>query len=222
MAKRGMILDCDGTLIDSMGVWLDIDRQLALRANHTLTIDEKAQLNSFTVPEVCQWFHEHLGLGSTWQDVYQMIDDIMRNFYANECEARPGALAFVRDLKQAGIGCVVVSSTAHDLLELGLAHCGMDGFVDDIVSTEDVDLSKRDPRIYAIACEKIGTETADTWGIDDSLYAVQAMHDAGYRTIGIYGHDDTGTLDELSRVADIAIAGFDQLSIADLLSGWYR
>lgn len=222
MAKRGMILDCDGTLIDSMGVWLSIDQRLAAKAGHELTLDEKAQLNSFTVPEVCQWFHNQLGLGSKWEDVYQMIDDIMRDFYANECEARPGALAFVRDLNAAGVGCVVVSSTAHDLLDLGLAHCGMDGYIDDIVSTEDVDLSKRDPRIYEIACEKIGTQVADTWGIDDSLYAVRAMHEAGYRTIGIYGHDDTGTLDQLGQVADIAIAGFEQLDTAQLLATWYR
>lgn len=222
MAKRGMILDCDGTLIDSMGAWLDIDRQLAARAGHNLTMDEKAQLNSFTVPEVCQWFHEHLGLGATWEDVYGMIDDIMRDFYANKGEARPGALAFVRDLKAAGVACVVVSSTAHDLLELGLARCGMLAYMDGIVSTEDVSLSKRDPRIYQIACEKAGTQLADTWGIDDSLYAVQAMHDAGYRTIGIYGHDDTGTLAELQRAATIAIRGFEDLDTAKLLENWYQ
>lgn len=222
MAKKGMILDCDGTLLDSMGVWRDIDNRLAARASYTLSAEEKAFLNSYTVPEVCQWFHDTLDLGASWQDVYGMIDQIMRAYYAQEVQARPGAAAFVRALHDAGVGCVIVSSTAHDLLDLGLDHCGMADLIDDIVSTEDVDLSKRDPRIYQIACERMGTARQDTWGIDDSLYAVEAMHQAGYRTIGMFDHDDAGSRAQLAAVADICVGGFAELDAADLLAHWYR
>jgi HAD superfamily hydrolase (TIGR01509 family) len=222
MGKKGMILDCDGTLLDSMGAWRDIDNRLAERAGQTLTQDEKSLLNSLTVPEVCQWFHEHMALGATWEEVYGIIDDIMRDFYANECEERPGARSFVKALHEAGVGCVVVSSTAHSLLDIGLARCNMAEFIDDIVSTEDVDMSKRDPRIYAIACKRIGVAKEDTWGIDDSLYAVRAMHDAGYRTIGMFDHDDAGSFEELASVADRCIASLDDLDVAELLAAWGR
>lgn len=222
MGAKGMILDCDGTLLDSMGAWRDIDSRLAARAGRELTQDEKALLNSYTVPEVCQWFHEHMGLGDTWEEVYGIIDDIMRCFYTDEVEERSGARAFVKTLHDAGVGCVIVSSTAHELLDLGLARCGMASFIDDIVSTEDVDLSKRDPRIYEIACERMGTRKEDTWGIDDSLYAVQAMHDAGYRTIAMFDHDDAGSAQDLAAVADICVEGFDQLDASRLLENWAR
>lgn len=222
MGKKGMILDCDGTLLDSMGAWRAIDDRLAARADRTLTKDEKSLLNSLTVPEVCQWFHEHLSLGATWEEVYDIIDDIMRDFYANECTECPGARRFVKALHDAGVGCVIVSSTAHELIDIGLARCGMADYIDDIVSTEDVDLSKRDPRIYEIACERIGVEQSDTWGIDDSLYAVQALHEAGFRTIGIFDHDDAGSFAELAAVADRCITDFSELDVTELLALWHR
>ena len=37
MSGIGVIFDCDGTLVDSMGAWHDVDRTLAAEAGITLT-----------------------------------------------------------------------------------------------------------------------------------------------------------------------------------------
>ena len=57
----------------------------------------------------------------------------------------------------------------------------------------------------------MGTDTALTWGFEDAVYAVRTLANAGYGTVGVYDHDLSGTWDQLSAEADLAIRSFEDL-----------
>ena len=96
MSGIGVIFDCDGTLVDSMGAWHDVDRTLAAEAGITLTKEDADAITTMSLSEASAYLHEQCGLGVSSEDVLAMIFERMRAFYANEVEARPGALAFVQ------------------------------------------------------------------------------------------------------------------------------
>lgn len=214
----GVIFDCDGTLIDSMAAWRELEETLAERANAVLTKEDTDTLTTLTIPECGIYFHEKFGLGEDGRDVERMIDEFMLDFYANRSEARPGALVFVEGLAARGVRMTVASSTPKPLLEAGLGHVGITPYLDAICSVDDVGKSKREPAVYDFARSIMGTELNATWGFEDAVYAVRTLRAAGYGAYGIYDCDLSGTYEDLEREAHHVIRSFEQLSVDEFLA----
>ena len=73
--------------------------------------------------------------------------------------------------------------------------------------------------MYDRAREAMGTPLATTWGVEDSVYAVRTLKAAGYRTLGIYDCDISGTAEELREVAERFIATFEDVD-CDTFVSW--
>ena len=101
-----------------------------------------------------------------------MIFDRMRAFYANEVEARPGALAFVQALHERGVPMAVASSTPADMLATCVERCGFAPYMKTVVSVDDLQTSKREPAVYDHARSFLGTDRAHTWAFEDAAYAL--------------------------------------------------
>lgn len=214
----GVIFDCDGTLVDSMEAWHEVDRQLCAEAGIALTPQDADAITTMSLEEASAYMHEQCGLGESTEAVMAMIFDRMRAFYANEVEARPGALAFVRALHERGVPLAVASSTSPDMLRACLDRCGFTPYLQAIVSVDDLNTSKREPTVYDHARSFLGTDRAHTWGFEDAAYALDTLRGAGYRTAAIYDNDISGTREALRERADIYFEDFTQLDVDEFLA----
>ena len=204
----GVIFDCDGTLLDSIGMWNGMERDLCAKAGIPYQKEVADLLTTMTLPESARWFYER-GFCNSAEEVSKVIDDYIMNYYAHEAAAKPGALDFVRGLHQRGVRMVCASSTPHAQLEVGLTATGFRPYFLEIVSTDDAGCSKRDPHIYQVCREILGTPLESTWGVEDAIYAIRTLKGAGFGTVGIYDCDESGTWADLSGEADIAIHSWD-------------
>lgn len=218
MDRIGVIFDCDGTLIDSMDAWRDLEGELGRRAGAELTSEDRQTLCTLNIPESAQYFHDRFGLGASGDEVVGMMDEIMLDFYGNRAVARPGALAFIEGLARHGVVMSVASSSPKPYLEAGLACAGIAPYLEAVVSVEDVHSNKRDPKVYDHTRDLMGTSTSLTWGFEDAIYAVRTLARAGYGTVGVYDHDLSGTWGQLSAEADLAIRSFEDLDAERFLS----
>lgn len=218
MNRIGVIFDCDGTLIDSMDAWRDLEGELGCRAGVELTSEDRRTLCTLNIPESAQYFHDRFGLGASGDEVVDMMDEIMLDFYGNRAVARPGALAFIDGLARHGVVMSVASSSPKPYLEAGLACAGIAPYLEAVVSVEDVHSSKRNPKVYDHTRGLMGTSTPLTWGFEDAIYAVRTLARAGYGTVGVYDHDLSGTWGQLSAEADLAIRSFEDLDAERFLS----
>ncbi|WP_296011516.1 HAD family phosphatase [uncultured Adlercreutzia sp.] len=210
-SEIGIIFDCDGTLVDSMGAWHDVDRTLCAEAGIQLTEADADAITTMSLEEASAYLHEQCGLGESTAAVMDLIFERMRAFYANDVEAKPGALAFVRALHERGVPMAVASSTSPDMLRTCLDRCGFTPYLRAIVSVDDLNTSKREPAVYDYARSFLGTERANTWGFEDAAYALDTLRDAGYRTAAIYDNDISGTREALIARADFLIPTFEAL-----------
>lgn len=218
MDRIGVIFDCDGTLIDSMDAWRDLEGELGRRVGVELTSEDRQTLCTLNIPESAQYFHDRFGLGASDDEVVGMMDEIMLDFYGHRAVARPGALAFIDGLARHGVVMSVASSSPKPYLEAGLACAGIAPYLEAVVSVEDVHSSKRNPKVYDHTRDLMGTSTSLTWGFEDAIYAVRTLARAGYGTVGVYDHDLSGTWGQLSAEADLAIRSFEDLDAEMFLS----
>ena len=210
-APIGVIFDCDGTLLDSMGVWREMESEFARRAGGELSPADKELLTTLTTPEAGRFFHEKFGLGASPQDVVRMVGEYMMEFYSTRAKARPGALAFVRALFERGVRLSVASSSPMPYLLAGLSHTDFLPLFDAVVSVDDVGKPKREPAVYDRARHLMGTDLSRTWGVEDALYAIGTLKRAGYHTLAVYDCDMSGTYAALAFAAERVVRDFREL-----------
>lgn len=99
-----------------------------------------------------------------------------------------------------------VLSNADSSLPARLRDIGIHDLFDSIVCSAEVGLAKPEPRIYALAAERLGMPPSACVFVDDLESNVQAARDAGMH--GVYFRVDAGdSLAEQLAVLGVSIAG---------------
>ena len=214
----GAIFDCDGTLMDTVGGWRRVEREFARMCGHELTSDEMRLLGTFTLPETGAYYHENYGLGKNPEQVVNMADEILLDYYGTQAGLRPGVGDFLEGIARAGGPMTVASSSPQRYLQAGLRNTGIIDYFAGVFSTDDVGAPKREPIIYVHAARFMGTDIASTLGFEDSLYAVRTLVNAGFKCAGCYDRDDSGTMEQLSSEATLFIPSFADVSAQEFLA----
>lgn len=222
MDVKGVIFDCDGTLLDSMGIWQGLEIKIAQDAGIALSDKERIMLNANTPVQTARYFHDHYGIGNNSEEILSYMDDVLTGFYRYEVQPRQGAVELVEELKRRKIHMTIVSSSPGQLLRLGLERAGIYSCFEEIISSCDMGISKRGPLAIRHAQAIMHTEAEETWGFEDSLYAAQVLASQQFGAVGIYDTDEAGTIEELRSVCNVVLRELDELDIDKFLKGEYR
>lgn len=212
MAKKLLILDCDGTLMDSIGAWHEAELALLDEVGVRLTKEERDELNALTLEEAGEFFHKRFGIRESTQAVVDAILARLLEFYRTRSEAAPGALDFVKTMFGKGISMCVLSSSPQSFLQAGMERGGFLPYIERIISVEDLATTKRDTETYEYLCSLFDVDIENSWLIDDSWYALATARKAGCRTVGVFSTDACGTHEELARYSDVVVDSFEELN----------
>ncbi len=205
--ELGLILDCDGVLLDSMGAWEKAEIDVCATVGIVPTKEDIDHVNTLTLVEACEYYNTKYGAGGSVEETLRIIDSSMQRFYDNDVVAEPGALEFVRELRELGVRMCVVSSSPLRYLQAGLGRCGFLPYFDGVLSADELKLTKREHPIFERALEILGTKKENTWGFDDTAYALQTLNSVGCHTIGIYSSDLNGTVERLRADSEFTFPG---------------
>ena len=215
----GFIFDMDGCLLDTVHVWFEAERRILETMGIQLTKEEHDKLNTLTLEEAGEWFHERFGIPGDGSQVAESIRGRLLEYYRTRVQANSGAVEFVKAVYDAGKPLCVLSSSPQAFLQAGLAQAGLKEFFPDalIISAEDRGWIKRDRETFEQVCALLGTAPAETWLFDDSWYALESAREVGVRCVGVYSDDGCGTHEELARHAEIVVDSFAELNVQDFL-----
>lgn len=103
-----------------------------------------------------------------------------REAYAANWQAVPGALALLKAVRADGHAVVVVTNNGVAEQQLKLACCGFDAWVEHLVTSEEIGVSKPAPGIFAHALARVGAAPSEAVMLGDAWVAdVEGARAAG-------------------------------------------
>lgn len=198
---RALIFDCDGVLIDSERIYVDVERSMLAEIGLDYPLSEYQ--NRFVGLSNAD-FRTELAADHAARGLGAFPDDFWRRHYAEswrrfaaELQPLAGAADFLAG--DASPRAVASSSTVAELARK-LAHVGLDRhFGDHVYSAELVDRGKPAPDLFLHAAARLGVAAADCVVVEDSVNGVRAGVAAGMTVWGFTGggHADPGLAERL-------------------------
>ena len=209
---KGVIFDIDGVLLDSMIIWTDLAERYLKSIGKEPEEGLTEKLFSMSMEQGAEYLKDKYSIDESIPEILDDINNISKNFYYNEVEAKPGVKELLEDFNSRGIKMVAATSSPRGHVEKALTRVGLLEFIDRIFTNGEVGVSKHEPDIYNLAAEHMGTAPSETLVFEDSLYALKTAKSAGYVTVGIY--DARGEKDQagLKENAKLYLKGYDDLS----------
>ena len=207
---KAAIFDLDGTLLDSMGVWDQVDVDFLSKRGIDVPDDYMAKVAAMQFRAIAEYTIARFDLPDTPEELMDEWDEMARVMYATVVEVKPGAVDYLRALKATGAKLAVATSLPPRLREPALRHVGMFDFFDEIVSVDDAnDVGKDHPDVFLLAASRLGTAPADCTVFEDLLVAIRSAKSVGMRVWAMHDDSSDRDWDEICAEADgVLLDGF--------------
>ena len=207
---RGAIFDMDGTLLDSMYVWRDFDREYLKRKGVELREDLRAKIAPLTLPQAAELFQRDYGVKDDIDTIVNEVNSMVEQEYFYKVPAKEGIPEMLEEFYRAGVKMCVATATDRYLVEAALSRVGIAKYFGRIFTSTEIGSSKREPKTFEIALEYLGTPKEETYIFEDSCYAVQAAKKFGYNVVAVRDRHSEKYEKEIIAAADIYLETIPQ------------
>ena len=208
---KGVIFDLDGTIIDSMNVWEEIDFKFLEKRSIVMPKDYMEKINSMSFEESARYTIERFGLNEDTCDLINEWNDMALYEYSNNIKLKPKVKEYLDKLKEDNIKIGLATSSPRKLFETILKNNNVYEYFDVFVSVEDVGRDKRYPDIYLYTAKKLGLSPSECVGFEDILVGVNTLKKVGFQLVGVYDESSKKDLDEIMARCDKFIYSFEEL-----------
>lgn len=205
------IFDMDGTLIDSNGIWKDVDTAFLAKRGLSYTKEFYEGVAHTIFPLAAKFTKEFCRLPESEEAIMAEWMDMAGDLYGTSVPVKPGVRAYLDKLRAAGERLIVVTSAVPVHCRTALTHLGLMPYFERIIFAHDLQLEKKDPQLWRLTAELMGVAPADCTLYDDSVEACRGAKAAGMHAVGVYDPYFAGTEPEMQAVCDRYIRSFEEL-----------
>jgi HAD superfamily hydrolase (TIGR01509 family) len=180
---NGVLLDLDGTLIDSneahARAWTEALSEAGVPVDYADVRVKIGEGGDHLLPELTGISAEsELG-----KKIKERRSEIFFTDYLPRLKAFPGARALLKTFSDHGLRYVAATSATKKECELLLRQAKLDDLVKEYTSSDDAEGSKPDPDILYVAMEKIQLPSSAVMMLGDTPYDLKAAQKAGMKAV---------------------------------------
>jgi len=190
-----VIFDVDGSLVDSMGLWKQIDIDYLAKFGIEMPENFQSDLDGMSFYQTAAYFKQRFSIADSLE---QMMDDWNRmawDKYLYEVPLKSGVTEFLELCFRRGIKMGIATSNSRELMQnLEQAH-GLTRYISIIKTGSEVQNGKPAPDIYLEASRELEVDPARCLVFEDIVAGIQAGKAAGMKVCAVR--------DEYSRDQDL-------------------
>jgi HAD superfamily hydrolase (TIGR01509 family) len=186
MARQGILLDIDGTLLLSNEAHACAWRDALAEYGYTVSVERARRLIGMgrdkVLPELVPALGEESEPGKS---IARRRAEIFKSRYAAGLQPAPGARPLLERLRADGWRLVVATSAQEDELRVLLNAAGIADLIEETTSSGEAEESKPAPDIVQAALRKSGLRAAEALMLGATPYDAQAAASAGVGFVGV-------------------------------------
>ncbi|MSS64046.1 HAD family hydrolase [Velocimicrobium porci] len=206
--KKAVIFDLDGTLIDSMSMWREIDIEYLGRFGIVLPETLQDEIEGMSFSETAVYFKQRFGLEDSLEQIKQTWNQMAGYKYANEVPFKQGAKAFVKYLKKKGIKTGIATSNSKELVKAVLENHHMVQYFDSIHTACEVKKGKPAPDIYELVANELQVIPEECLVFEDVIQGIRAGKSAGMTVCAVYDDYTKDMIEAKKKEADYYIDSY--------------
>ena len=180
---KAVIFDLDGTLVDSMGLWKDIDIDFLKGIGLEYPEGLQQEIEGLSYEETAVYFKERFNIEVTVDKIKETWARMSEYKYCYEIDLKPGVPEYLEYLYEKGIPCAIATSNSKWLTKSALCARGLDKYFKAIVTCDEAGANKPDPRVYLMAAGLLGADPSDCLVFEDIIHGLKGARDAGMKVI---------------------------------------
>ena len=213
---RGAIFDLDGTVLDSMGVWKDVDERFFAERGIETPEDYARAIQGKSFLECAEYTRARFGLPESLEEMMAVWTRMSMDEYAHHVQLKPGARAYLRMLKRAGVKLAVASANRREVFMPCLERLGIAELFDAVCTAGDVgDRGKGDGALFRHAAARLDLAPEDCAVFEDTCEGIAGASRAGMAAWAMKDAASAHDLDKIAALADGVIGDFAQMPRED-------
>jgi HAD superfamily hydrolase (TIGR01509 family) len=186
-ALAAVLWDLDGTLVDTEPYWIEAEFEVVEEHGGTWSREHAMNLVGNDLLESGRYIREHAGIDLEPAEIVEALLDRVMARVGRAVPWRPGARELLRDLRDRGVRCALVTMSYRRFVAPILASLPEDAF-EVVVTGDSVSQGKPHPEPYLRAAAILGVDPADTVAIEDSNTGARSAEDAGCTVLVVQNH----------------------------------
>ena len=208
---KAVLFDLDGTLVESMSMWGDIDVDYLKKFHIPVPEGLQKAIEGLSMYQTAVYFKENFAIEDSLEEIMDEWNRMAYEKYTTEIPLKPGARAFLNGLKDKNIPCGIATSNSRILTEAILKSHQVENYFSVMVTGDEITNGKPDPEVYLEAAKKMGVAPEHCLVFEDIPSGIIAGKRAGMTVCAVEDAYSMKDMEEKIRLADFYIKSYEEL-----------
>lgn len=206
--KEAVIFDLDGSLVDSMWMWREIDIAYLERFGITLPERLQADIEGMSFSETAVYFKERFAIPDSLEQMKADWNRMAWDKYTYEVPLKPGIREFLKGCKEHNIKLGIATSNSRELVDNIANVHGLNDYFNCIMTSCEVSRGKPAPDIYLAVARQLKVSPSNCLVFEDIIPGIMAGKNAGMEVCAV--EDDYSVQDRAAKqeLADYFVEDF--------------
>lgn len=207
-----VIFDMDGTLIDSMWIWVAVDEEYLGRYHLTEPETFHEDMEGMSYLEVAEYYHKVFPeIPMTVQEIMDEWYEMAYEKYMHEAPLKKGVKEFIETARAEGKKMGIATSNSRKLAEDTLAALNVSHLFDVVKTSEEAGAGKPAPDVYLLAAKELGADPSRCLVFEDVPAGIMAGKNAGMKVCAVEDSFSHPLVTKKKALADYYIQDYDDI-----------
>ena len=205
------IFDMDGTLIDSTGIWHEIDRAFFAKHGMEIPKDYAQHIVHLGLTQAAVYTKETYGFKESIQEIIDEWHNMSIDMYENNVPLKEGALEVLKLFKQNNIKMAIATANDEKLYRPCLKRLGIEEYFDFVADVNFAKEGKQSAKIYLNLAKEMGSYIENTLVLEDMPTCVKTAYKSGFVTVAVYDNASKDYDEQKKLNSHLYIKDFSEL-----------